>query len=212
MTTLRGTIEDVVRGFLRSEIATAQPMRMEPKSEPHTRHAAFVALAALRARQEAMSPVRAEAAGLTKELEEHAAQAAAIRQKLWDVEGDIFVKNLNLSTEIDRQLAIVRETAPLAINGFIAEMHGELDRLAVVKVDTEEQFGDRNYDLELPTRPKFTYSTAPSIQRRVAGVRQAIQRAGELKLLELSEESLAGELVALRDALPAIEAPEKVMV
>jgi hypothetical protein len=212
MTTLRETIEDVVRGFLRSETATAQPMRVEPKPEPHTRHAAFVALAALQARQKALAPLRAEAADLTKELEENAAQAAAIRQKLGDVEGEIFVKNLNLSTEIDRRLAIVRETAPLAINGFIAEMHLELDRLASVKVDIEEQLGEKNYDRELPTRPKFTYSTAPSIQRRVAGVRQVIQRAEEMKNLDLSDQALTEGLGVLRDTLPAIAAPEKVRV
>jgi hypothetical protein len=43
-------------------------------------------------------------------------------------------------------------------------------------------------------------------------MQRAMSRADELKFLELSEEGLAGELVVLRDALPAIEAPEKVMV
>ena len=213
MTTLRETIEDVVRGFLRSEPATAQPMRAEliPKPEPQ-RRAAFEALAALRARQLALDPLRVEAAGLTKELEENEARGAVIRQKLGEVGGEIFVSNLDISTAIDRQLAIVRQTASPMIDQFTIEMHVELDRLAGVKVEVEEELGEKNYDRDVPTRSKYTYSTQPSIQRRVGGVRQAILRAGELKFIDLSEEGLAGELAALRDALPAIEAPEKVRV
>ena len=212
MATLRATIEDVVRNFLRTEAVTAQPMREEPKPEPQARQAAFEALAALRARQEALSPLRVEAAGLTKELEEKAAQAAAIRQKLGEVGGEIFVSDLDISTAIDQQFAIVRQTASPLIDQFVVEMHGELDRLAAIKIDVEEQYGEKSYDREVPTRPKFTYSTAPSIQRRVAGVRLAMAKADEMKNRDLSDELLTEQLAALRDALPAIEAPEKVRV
>jgi hypothetical protein len=98
------------------------------------------------------------------------------------------------------------------IDQFTIEMHVELDRLAGVKVEVEEELGEKNYDRDVPTRSKYTYSTQPSIQRRVGGVRQAILRAGELKFIDLSEEGLAGELAALRDALPAPQSPEKVRV
>jgi len=213
MTSIREQVRDAVREFLGAQqTVTAQPMRTAPKPEPHTRRAAFEALTSLRARQLALDPLRAEAAGLTKELEENEARGAVIRQQLGDVEGENFVKNLNISTAIDRQLAIVRQTASPMIDQLVVDMGVEIDRLLIQKVEVEEQLGERNYDREVPTRPKTTFSTQPSITRRVGAIRKAIQRAGELKFIDLSEEGLAGELAALRDALPAIEAPEKVRV
>ncbi|MEO7858988.1 MAG: hypothetical protein ABIU05_00870 [Nitrospirales bacterium] len=117
--------------------------------------------------------------------------------------GQEFVRNLQLSTAMDRVVAELREAASPLITDFLLEMNTEFDRLTRLKFQYSRGAGELN--LVTMVKAKYVYSNAPAIHRRVTAVLAARNRAEELKVIDRSDLELAEEFESLRASLPAID-------
>ena len=204
--TFREKVEEVVRDILGHHPANSQPMPRDPIQQPSStvRQELFAQLVSLREQQEQeLPPLRAEAARLEGMLNEVLRQAEELSSQLTNVHGQEFVRNLQLSTAMDRVTANLQASASPLILDFLVKMNTEFDRLTRLKPQHSRGTGERN--LLTMVKPKFVYSDFPMIRRRVQAVLAARKRAEELKTIDRSDSELAEELESLREGLPVID-------
>ena len=203
---LREKVEDIVREFLGTQPATSPPLACDPIQEPASakRQKLFDQLVTLQQQHElAVLPLRAEEARLEGMLNEILMHVEDLTRQLTNVRGEEFIVNINASVAIDKALNDLRESASKTIKDFLVKMNTELDRLIRLKPQYSRGVGE--LDLVTLAKPKFTFSDAPQISRRVSAVRAAINRAEQLKVVEISEDELVAEFESLRANLPTID-------
>jgi len=202
---LRDRVEEIVRGLLANP-ATIHAVATDPIQQPASavRQELFAQMVALREQQEQeLIPLQVEAASLEVKLSEVLAQAQVLQIQLSNVRGQEFVRNLQLSTAMDRVTANLQASASPLILDFLVEMNTEFDRLTRLKPQFSRGTGERN--LVTMVKPKFVYSNAPAIRRRVVAVLAARKRAEEMKTIDRSNSELAEEFASLRVGLPVID-------
>jgi hypothetical protein len=148
-----------------------------------------------------------EAAVLTAEVNKTAAAGAnkvaerALNNAKRDQSAAVFDYGLKIS-QLEHE---IRLQAPEVIDEFICELLAESDRTRL-KVRESERRSTPNW--RSGKRKIVVTTNAPTVEKRVAAIREAIERANLLKLEALPIEEIVARLQALQESLPEISDTE----
>ncbi|GKS58191.1 hypothetical protein YTPLAS18_17180 [Nitrospira sp.] len=133
-------------------------------------------------------------------------RAAVLRSQLARLDHANLERSWATSQRVDRLRMAIAETAPAALNDFLAKITNELEELRHREAEIRPDGSDRDY-VRMKKTPRFQ-SNAPSIKRRVTALQAAYAEAEALLTAPLSAAEIVTEIRRLERTLPSVELEE----